>query len=567
MMPEMATIRPGEPFGHNHHAVETSSLESSRALERALLSPLGYEQSAFDSAAAEIITAIQETNNEAADHSTLQHMAADFIDVIDFNDEKAVADSVKLLNYLEEAHGETLDVWRTLQRLPSHALQQLVAQRDEALLTILARASTSSALQDPSTYRLFVGSVLKVLPQEWGHFSQWRQSGQVLDGVPVFVRHLAESTYFTQTCLAAFPQKSTDQERHFYDGVVRDYERQIAEHMLGLPPELVDEFQIAIAERTRQKDRDDRTLPYSYGGGVDMKRWHEHMERFIESIEAIGPENAIKLRRLFGIVNFDRYQPEQLMRMLRLVRKDSEFLQHLNENDVTVLIIDALGDQNGAFNEDPSLIDEATGDRETVLFFEAHQQSDSFYRPLSRLFHTYGVTPSNVVVSTHGRTWGMEFTGKNGATIVTKQDISRSNIQRAMRKYMRPRQDTGLRHIALLSCDQAASSVTPRLHAGIASRRTMNTDGGFSLHSTAEILASMTSPEDKVIISAPDRAAEVDFNEATGQLHFFSTQPDASRQDFPATHYFVSRDRKFREKIVKRQEAGIDLGAAVKKID
>lgn len=304
---------------------------------------------------------------------------------------------------------------------------------------------------------------------QFGAYMYWRQGGKV--AAPPFMERLVEDERF----LPASIEIMKDRLEQEHDPMKRDRQARAFEHhllreMIGVPqpmaygePDMVNEFKVAFASRSMKKDRRHQTIPYEAGGGINFRYWTEKLQNYARGVESIGVEQAVRLRKELGFVNFDRYDERQLGLMADVLDGKPEVRERLQNGEVTVLMTDSDADHNGFNDARPEALrnvaeyDKAgheTGD--TVLYAELNRQSD-IYRHMIKLHRACGARPSNLVISAHGSAaGGMRFAARETGEQLTRETVARMpSKNRFFEKYMQPGKETGVRNVVALSCSQA----------------------------------------------------------------------------------------------------------------
>lgn len=332
-----------------------------------------------------------------------------------------------------------------------------------------ARLEDGKVVVDNSEYVNFIQLANHACSQsQFGAYVYWRQGGNV--AAPPFMEDLVKDERFLPASIEIMKDR-IEQER---DPVKRDrwarsFEHHLLRKMVGLPqptehgePDMVNEFKVAFSSRSMKKDDRQRTVPYEAGGGINLQYWSEKLQKYAGNVESIGVDQAVRLRKELGFVNFDRYDKQQLSLMVDVLEGKPEVRERLQNGEVTVLMTDSDADHNGFNDARPEVLrgvaeyDKAgyeTGD--TVLYTELNRQSD-IYRHMIKLHRACGARPSNLVISAHGlAAGGMHFAAREGEWL-TRETVARTpSKNRFFEKYMQPGKETGVRNVVALSCSQA----------------------------------------------------------------------------------------------------------------
>jgi hypothetical protein len=136
----------------------------------------------------------------------------------------------------------------------------------------------------------------------------------------------------------------------------------------------------------------------SYTFGIE-KRSHEReaLGRMLEKIDNFGIDTLRKLARETGIHAFDAYSTRQLVRMVQLVQNDENSAETIKSKDITVAMINRVGDHNGVLRDVAPDFEQDNGS--TSLFFEINSLAD-IYRYSAKL-RSWGVQPSVLVLAAH----------------------------------------------------------------------------------------------------------------------------------------------------------------------
>lgn len=232
--------------------------------------------------------------------------------------------------------------------------------------------------------------------------------------------------------LEAFRQSEklpTEPENETPEAVV-EFNSRYAHHLenffdaaIKLPDDVVDRFSLAASSRMKYVSDHGHQ---SYYNRTEMR---SSMLRMAENVDSVGSETLTRLHREMGVVNFDKYKPEDLKNLQKLLDADPAFINHLQNGDVTVVLADAYGDYNGALSNSFDIYRVPSG---RSLMFELGNPSD-IYRHMIRL-KQLNVRPSTVAVHAHGAPGMTAFgqPGLNGKTghsfnVVSSKDFVGGN--------------------------------------------------------------------------------------------------------------------------------------------
>ena len=407
------------------------------------------------------------------------------------------------------------------------SLRLLAAQRSPAIFSILERAvdaePTSLSAEWP-TMRL----VEDVMFARAGYLSHWPDNNRRRP-LPDFMQRLMERPYFARACLDSEHlrlEKTSDIRVGLR--IARDAEYAILENVLGLDDDQSAEYRLALSPRTMKRTEFGEVIKLEEGGALDRDAWHTAMKWYIDNFNFLGSQRVRLLRNDWGIVNLDRYAPGQLQRMARLSEGDRELIEHLKNNDVTLMLTDRFGDP-GEISADHIEAEETLD--ETLLFSEVGNVW-GVYHPFVKLARRYGIKVSTAIASAHGGAgyFGFGLFGKANAygeafdigitndpdpesryTSDLFFDLRDTSLAHFLHEYMVPSRLTGERTIRLLSCGQAKRPDKIRL-------------------STAEALTWLTNVGDNVVVVAAEGL--LTWNAAAGRYWEFKSNELARLHTF-----------------------------------
>jgi hypothetical protein len=116
----------------------------------------------------------------------------------------------------------------------------------------------------------------------------------------------------------------------------------------------------------------------------------------IETVEYFGADRLRRITDFTGIHGLECYTIDQLARMERLIDDPANVAEELSDKDVTVVMVNRVGDYNGAMQE--AAADFESNDNST-LFFEIRSLAE-VYRYVSKLKRA-GIKPTTLVLSAH----------------------------------------------------------------------------------------------------------------------------------------------------------------------
>jgi len=216
--------------------------------------------------------------------------------------------------------------------------------------------------------------------------------------------------------------------------------RKCLEKVLSLPPDVARDFRVVSMLRLRHVDNDDfddinmiddvdniqpgewdAKKEQGMSGNVELvnnQALNNVLIKLDRAVRTVGVDKLTEIYKQTGIINFDYYSPDQLIRMHDVMNGNQAVIEDIKEGDVTVVFMDARGDHNSAFSENPFIYEKPSG---RTLFFEVHQQSD-LYR-FSIALKNMGIKDSTRVLATHGGKMGLVF-GINDRFAIGTSDVS-----------------------------------------------------------------------------------------------------------------------------------------------
>lgn len=234
----------------------------------------------------------------------------------------------------------------------------------------------------------------------------YEDEGGVIDvpvGEDVAIDRLREYVSEAELALLSIPERPKNphdqQSVYEYEKRVVAKVKDIWSDHFGLSDGFGIDFWNAVRDQmyTRDDGRDGAEgepsdLPY-YGGEsltCALRRVHE-------VVKGVGAPVLERLHAELGVVNVDRYEPEDLLNLNKILTKDADYIKHLKAGDVTVLFSDTYGDHNGALSGANEAYRKQSG--RTLMFEVAHPAT--MYRRMVQL-KALGVRPSTLVVAAHG---------------------------------------------------------------------------------------------------------------------------------------------------------------------
>ncbi len=197
------------------------------------------------------------------------------------------------------------------------------------------------------------------------------------------------------------------------------HERAIQDYLLrdvALSTSLISSISDAIKSRLRiavnspspDTDSTDTAQALTSEMVYDAKAVTASMLRIGENVRTLGAENIERLHTELGVTNLDRYNPEDLETLVKLLDNDPATIENLKNGDVMAIMSDTYGDWNGAFNES---LDHVRRDSGRALLFEVSKPSD-FYRHMI-LLKQRGIKPSSLSINAHGLPGLTQFGGSD----------------------------------------------------------------------------------------------------------------------------------------------------------
>ena len=199
----------------------------------------------------------------------------------------------------------------------------------------------------------------------------------------------------------ATPEQIDTHNAH-YEQVIQTY---LASN-LGLSRKLIRAISSATKSRLKkpldmaQPDANDSTAPTPKSSEMIYMSYlvTDSLLRMGENIRKLGVKTIERLHSELGVVNLDRYIPEDLQTMQKLLDKDPATIEQLQNGDVMAVMCDAYGDYNGAFN---TTIHEVRRESGRSLPFEIAKPSDLYRHML--FLKQRGIKPSSLNINAHGR--------------------------------------------------------------------------------------------------------------------------------------------------------------------
>lgn len=117
----------------------------------------------------------------------------------------------------------------------------------------------------------------------------------------------------------------------------------------------------------------------------------------LKKFDYFGADRIRRISQFAGIVGIDAYSVEQLERMDAFAADPKGFAEKLKNHDVSVMMVNRVGDHNGVMTRAASEFDDAGKDR--MLFFEIASAADIL--KAMALLNKYGIKPSTLILSAH----------------------------------------------------------------------------------------------------------------------------------------------------------------------
>lgn len=406
-----------------------------------------------------------------------------------------------------------LNNWRAFDSFPEDTVRQAYEQSPAAFDSIFADVVATKRWERPvdanrdddavlaadNTYKGLIKSITHVTSGAYGNELRWREAGVPNEDIPAYMQELAAREGFAAVVAQRIPERKElstgpeNQQQQLYR--LRQTERVFMEKTLGIPPEIARKTRQAIESRTMIfDDKTDTPFPMTdKRAGIEFAEWQNVMTDMADALDGIPSDDVDYLHDETGIVNFDMYTNEQLVRMINLFDKDPETISAVKDGEVTALIIDA-NSYNNAFIRLPKWLEESG----PTVVFEASEKLH-FYKPLLRLEKRTGIVPSRLGIGIHGFKGGMavgegaerftinaQYNKKVGADDAV---VEKSAFGSFLRKYLRPRRDSGEREVTLFACSQAAE--VPGMHS----------------KNVPETIVRQTNYGDRVVVRAPEHDA------------------------------------------------------------
>ena len=222
------------------------------------------------------------------------------------------------------------------------------------------------------------------------------ESADIIDGEYKITKLPSDERFDQKT----FTHEDVDAHNKTYDHSIQEYFMS----SLTLPRDLITTMSSAMKSRLKRsitidaaETTDQGKTPASSESIYERASVVKAMLRIGENVRVLGAETIERLHRELGVVNLDRYNPEDLQTMVKLLDKDPATIEHLQQGDVLTVLSDAQGDWNGAFNNSLDNVRRSTG---RSLMFEITKPSD-FYRHMLFLKQR-GIKPSALSIDAHG---------------------------------------------------------------------------------------------------------------------------------------------------------------------
>jgi hypothetical protein len=145
----------------------------------------------------------------------------------------------------------------------------------------------------------------------------------------------------------------------------------------------IDEAEAAdyVFAASRQGDRDDAD---------------EVFGTILDRFDVYGTERLRGIATFTGIHSFENYSVDQLNLMEELLNDPEGAAERLAKHDVTVVMVNRVGDHNGVLHDTAEKFEDGNG---RTLFFEINNMTD-IYRHMLKL-QKLGIKPSTLVLSAH----------------------------------------------------------------------------------------------------------------------------------------------------------------------
>lgn len=117
----------------------------------------------------------------------------------------------------------------------------------------------------------------------------------------------------------------------------------------------------------------------------------------VNKFDHFGVARIRRITEATGIVGLDAYSVEQLERMDRFASNPEGFAASLKDHDVSVMLVNRVGDYSGVMSSAAAEFDDT--DNERMLFFEIASVSDILRHMVTLRKH--GIKPSTLVLSAH----------------------------------------------------------------------------------------------------------------------------------------------------------------------
>ena len=344
----------------------------------------------------------------------------------------------------------------------------------------------------------------------YGSMDNWFKGGEVAVNNEVIERLRASGIFpkvYTELAVSRVESDNTKTPAEKMNAL-RANERVLCENILGMSPELSEDFRLGLDGRTMLRDDKGKIIPLDKGGGIDTKLWKETLETVTKRMRESGPDETDMLHKKAGLSAIDYLSASQTERMRVLLSDKPEnaerkklLLDRLRSTNVRVVYIDQY-DYSGAMKRAAETFETVGG---ATRFVGIREETD--FVKHDEMLAGLGIIPSSKVFCLHGsygsfgggRT-GEKFslTGKSFPKRMPDGTVTSIKIKDYFENFMQADTFTGDREVIMLSCLQAANRdksgrrVTPT--AETMARRSRRLQH-VAVHAGTTLLNARTKPQ------------------------------------------------------------------------
>ncbi|MDB5162264.1 MAG: hypothetical protein JWM52_772 [Candidatus Saccharibacteria bacterium] len=201
--------------------------------------------------------------------------------------------------------------------------------------------------------------------------------------------------------LLSIPEKPTDSSpiaTFEFNTAVSERAKEVFDD-LGLDHDIFKQFWLSSRQRMMQRTLDGE------GAELNSEKVKARLQLVRGNVKAIGVDRIHGLRDKLGTTNLDLYSRSMLTNLHYLAIEDSEHIEQINRNDVTVVFMDGRGDYNGGFEAEFHRYQNS--ELSSMLPFEVHGPED--ITRLMDMLKRLGIKPSTLVIAGHGQPGYIQF--------------------------------------------------------------------------------------------------------------------------------------------------------------